>query len=190
MVVLPPTGRGSRGATPPPPESGLGASPAWTWRHWLALGLCFGLGHGITDRLLKLRSDDGPAGAQNFSVQPFPGQSLEALRRRHGGPVLPLRADLEALEQDKRMAREKAEADDRRAELEAEQRADREQRQQRAEESSTSLDGLDRRDPLPADQTPPAPELPTSPAPEPGAAAPQLPTLPEAPPAPSPDSPP
>ena len=186
MVVMPPTGRGSRGAKPPSPESDQGPSPAWTWRHWLALGVCFGLGHGITERLLKVRSEDGPAGAQNFSVQPFPGQSLEALRRRHGGPVLPLRTDLEAIEQDKRHARQKEEDEERRAELEAEQRADREQRQEQGEGSSTSLDGLNRRDPLPETETPPAPELPASPSPEPAAATPQLPTLPEAPPAPRP----
>jgi hypothetical protein len=186
MVVLPPTGRGTRGASPPPAERGLGASRAWGWRHWLALGLCFGLGHGITERLLKLRSDDGPAGVQNFSVQPFPGQSLEALRRQHGGPVLPLRADLEAIEQDKRMAREKEEAEERRAELEAEQRADREQRQNQADAPSTSLDALDRRDPLPSSQAPPAPDLPPSPPLQPAATAPQLPAMPEAPPAPSP----
>jgi hypothetical protein len=188
MVVLPPTGRGSRGASPPSAEGGQGASPAWSWRHWLALGVCFGLGHGITDRLLKWRSAEGPAGVQNFSVQAFPGQSLEALRRRHGGPVLPLRADLAAIEQNKRMAREKAEAEERRAELEAEQRADREQRENQADEPSTNLDALDRRDPLPSSQDPPAPELPPTPTPQPAASAPPLPALPEAPPAPSPTS--
>lgn len=162
-------------------------SQRWTWRHWLALGACFGLGHGIADRLLKLRGDDGPAGVQNFGVQAFPGQSLETLRRSHGGPVLPLRADLDALEQDKRLAKEKAEAEERQSDLEAQQKAEQEQAREEAEQRR--LEALDRR-PAPEAAPAPLPPLPAAdpvpPAPEPPAAGPVLPPLPQAPPPPGP----
>lgn len=185
MVVFPPPGRGGRGM----PGRGPLDTRGWTWRQWLALGLCFGIGHGITERLLKLRGDDGPSGVQNFGVQPFPGQSLEELRRRHGGPALPLRADLEAFEQDRRMAKQKAEAEDRRGELEDQQRA--EQRQVGQEAEQVRLETLDRQE-KPAAVA--APALPQPPEPPPRAeqqpafpaAGPALPPLPQAPPAPVP----
>lgn len=184
MVVFPPPGRGSRGI----PGRGPLDTRGWTWRQWLALGLCFGIGYGITQRLLKLRGDEGPAGVQNFGVQPFPGQSLEQLRRRHGGTVLPLRADLEAFEQDRRMAKQKDEAANRRGELEEEQRAEQRQADQQAEQ--VRLEALDRQEKPAAEpalpQTPEPPPAAAEPPPAFPAAGPALPPLPQAPPAPSP----
>jgi len=192
MVVFPGPGRRSEGVFSPdrpgaPARGGLFSTRGWSWKQWLALGVCFGLGHGITERLLKLRSDDGPAGVQNFGMQAFPGQPLETLRRRHGGPVLPLRADLEALEQDKRLAREKAEAQERQGDLEAQQKAEQEQAREEAEQRR--LEALDRRPaPEAAPATLPAPPAPAQapPTPELPAAGPTLPPLPQAPPPPGP----
>lgn len=190
MVVIPPAGRGAPAAKRPGPQrrAGLISTQGWTWRQWLALGLCFGLGHGITARLLNLRAEDGPAGRQNFGVQPFPGTSLEELRRRHGGQAQPLRTDLEAIEQDRRIAREKAQMEERRGDLERQQPA--EQPLGGEETGQTGRAASDRQAPPMETPAPlPAPEpLPAAPAepPAPPAAGPALPPLPEAPPAPSP----
>ena len=164
------------------------------WRHWLALGLCFGLGHGITQRLLDLRSDEGSAGVQKFGVQPFPGESLDALRRRYGNQSQPLRADLEALEQERRSQQEKAEAEQRRSELDGQQEAEQQQIRQEAERDR--MEALDRKeagDPAapalpPLESVAPPPAAPAPELPAPSANGPALPALPQAPPAPIPAS--
>jgi len=191
MVVFPSPEGGSRPDVPPEGRAGTRAgglftTRGWTWRHWLALGACFAIGHGIAERLLHLRGEEEAAGFQNFAVQPFPGQSLEALRRRHGGPVLPLRADLDAIEADRRMARQQAETEERRGELEAELRA--EQQQAREEAERSRLEALDQPRSSGAAPAPAAtaPEPPSLPPPAEPAAGPALPALPQAPPAPSP----
>lgn len=188
MVVAPPPRRGVRGFN----GGGPLGSQRWTWRHWLALGACFGIGHGIAARLIELRPDDGSAGVQNFGVQAFPGQTLDAMRQRYGKPGLPVRADLDALQQERRSRLEKAEAERRRGELD--DRQDQEDRQARQEAERARIEALD---PKPA-ATPAVPTLPplnpeppaAAPAPEPPApaAGPSLPVLPQAPPAPSPAS--
>jgi hypothetical protein len=171
------------------------------WRYWLALGACFGFGHGVTERLIRGQGDGtGPAGNQNFGVQPFRGESLEALRRRYGGAPREVWVDFEALEQEKRNQNEKADAEKHRAELEDRQRADERQAQQDAERARLdALDGASPSNPTSGDsrslESLPQPAIPNldvpppspSPSPEPAAGTGlKLPALPEAPPAPSP----
>jgi len=173
------------------------------WRHWLALGVCFGLGHGIAERLIRAQGDSGgSAGYQRFGVQSFPGESLESLRRRHGGAPGDLLVDFESLEQDKRNQKDQAEAEKQRSELEDRQRADERQAQQDAERARLdALDGVSPSTPAGGDNKPleslpqpappqlevPAPSTGSSPEPAAGATL-KLPALPEAPPAPSPET--
>lgn len=170
------------------------SAPRRDWRFWLALGLCFGLGHGITQRLLDLRSDEGSAGVQKFGVQPFPGESLDALRRRYGNQSQPLRADLEALEKERRSQQEKAEAEQRRSELDGQQEAEQQQIRQEAERAR--IEALDRNQAgdaaapalPPLESVAPPPPAPAPELPAPSGTGPALPALPQAPPAPSPAS--
>jgi len=181
----------------PPPRS----AARWDWIYWLALGLCFGLGHGIAQRLIRAQGEGGaPAGHQNFGVQAFPGETLEALRRRHGGAPRDVWVDFESLEQEKRSQQDQADAEKQRAELEDRQRAEDRQAQQQAERAR--LDALDAAAPStpaagessPLDSLPqptapnlevPAPSTGSTPEPAAGMGL-KLPALPEAPPAPSP----
>jgi hypothetical protein len=163
------------------------SAPRRDWRHWLALGACFGIGHGIAARLIELRPDDGPAGVQNFGVQAFPGQTLDAMRQRYGKPGLPVRADLDALQQERRSQLEKAEAERRRGELD--DRQEQEDRQARQEAERARIEALDPKATPALPALPPLnPEPPPAAAPEPPApaAGPAMPVLPQAPPAPSP----
>ena len=60
--------------------------PART-RFWvgpLVAGACFALGYGITQRVVLIRSGLEQAEPQSFGARAFPGESLEALRLRHG----------------------------------------------------------------------------------------------------------
>jgi hypothetical protein len=174
------------------PRTDLRRSPPWTWQQWLVLGVCFGLGHGITQRLLELGFDQGSDTFQSFGVKSFPGQSLETLRSRHGVQAGSLLVDFVALEREKRSKQEQAESEKRRAALEEDQRTEQERLQREAEH--LRLDALDR---TPREEAAPAPSAPyepepaptgPEPAPEPPAAdlTTPLPPLPEAPPAPSP----
>lgn len=152
-------------------------------------------------RLIRGQVEEGGhAGHQNFGVQPFPGESLEALRRRHGETTREVWVDFGALEQEKRNRQEQAQADKQRAELEARQQA--EERQARQEDERARLDALDRAAPIPpaaSGSAPlealpqpaapnlevPAPATGATPAPGAGTGL-KLPALPEAPPAPGP----
>jgi hypothetical protein len=72
------------------------------WRRPLLVGVCFGVGYGLTLRLLDLRFGDlvqwGPA----FEVRDTPGTSLESLRLRFGSAGQALRGvlDLQQLQQE------------------------------------------------------------------------------------------
>jgi len=175
----------SRSAASPPARA---RPPArWPWWGWLVLGGLFALGHGIALRLIDLRPNEGPAGFQNFGVKPFPGQSLESLRRRDRSQPGSLLVDFEAIEREKRSRQEQAEFQQRRTALEDSQRQEQERLQREAEQ--LRLDALDR---VPAEPAAPEPQPePPAAAPEPAPAAPadtlpSLPPLPEAPPAPNP----
>jgi hypothetical protein len=179
----------------PPPRSAARRD----WIYWLVLGLCFGIGHGIAERLIRAQGEGGaPAGYQNFGVQAFPGETLEAIRRRYGGAPRDVWVDFESLEQEKRNQQDQADAEKQRAELEDRQRAENRQAQQEAERARLdSLDGAPPSStpaaggstllepvPQPAD---PNLEVPAPSNQEPaGGSGLKLPALPEAPPAPSP----
>ena len=54
------------------------------WVGPLVAGACFALGYGITQRVVLIRSGLDQAEPQSFRARAFPGESLEALRLRHG----------------------------------------------------------------------------------------------------------
>jgi hypothetical protein len=70
------------------------------WRRPLLVGVCFGLGYGLTQRLLDLRLPGFVQWGQSFEVRQFPGTSLESLRLRVGSEVQDLRGRLDLLELD------------------------------------------------------------------------------------------
>ena len=96
-------------ALPPPPR-----------RLWLApllVGLCFGLGYGITSRLLDLSWSGLVRLGHSFDLRPLPGTSLESLRQRYGAERQSIRADLDRAEREaearkaEQLARQQAELD-------------------------------------------------------------------------------
>ena len=67
------------------------------WVGPLVAGACFALGYGITQRVVLIRSGLEQAEPQSFEARAFPGESLEALRFRHG-ETKALAADVAAKE--------------------------------------------------------------------------------------------
>ncbi len=67
------------------------------WVGPLVAGACFALGYGITQRIVLIRSGLEQAEPQSFRARSFPGDSLEALRLRHG-QTASLAADVAAKE--------------------------------------------------------------------------------------------
>ena len=65
------------------PKSKRPARPRF-WVGPLVAGACFALGYGITQRVVLIRSGLEEAEPQSFRARAFPGESLEALRLRHG----------------------------------------------------------------------------------------------------------
>lgn len=65
------------------PKSKRPARPRF-WVGPLVAGACFALGYGITQRVVLIRSGLEQAEPQSFRARAFPGESLEALRLRHG----------------------------------------------------------------------------------------------------------
>jgi hypothetical protein len=65
------------------PKSKRPARPRF-WVGPLVAGACFALGYGITQRVVLIRSGLDQAEPQSFRARAFPGESLEALRLRHG----------------------------------------------------------------------------------------------------------
>jgi hypothetical protein len=145
------------------------APPAPRWRRWLLLGLLFGLGYGLTQRLLALRwEDDGSRPPAFRAKAPSGGTSLEELRRRHGDQARPLTADLETLARQKQEEQKKKEAA--RREESARLEAAKQEEKTRLENERRRLEELNRppepeasepiRQPDPMLSTPPTPELP------------------------------
>lgn len=62
------------------------------------MGVCFGLGYGLTQRLLDLQLPALVQWGQSFDVREFPGTSLESLRLRFGSENQELRGRLDLLE--------------------------------------------------------------------------------------------
>lgn len=92
------------------------------WRTPLVVGLCFGLGYGITNRLLALQWPGFVQLGQSFDLRPFPGSSLEGLRQRFGAEDQAIRGDLDLIEleaqnrKEQEQARRQAELDMKRLE--------------------------------------------------------------------------
>ncbi|MBM5803885.1 MAG: hypothetical protein FJ078_07175 [Cyanobacteria bacterium K_DeepCast_35m_m2_155] len=72
--------------------------PVSLWRRPLLVGVCFGLGYGLTQRLLDLQLPALVQWGQSFDVREFPGTSLESLRLRFGSENQELRGRLDLLE--------------------------------------------------------------------------------------------
>ncbi|MEB3235571.1 MAG: hypothetical protein VKM98_09095 [Cyanobacteriota bacterium] len=68
------------------------------WRRPLLVGVCFGLGYGLTQRLLDLRLPGLVQWGQSFDVREAPGTSLESLRLRFGSEGQELRGRLDLQE--------------------------------------------------------------------------------------------
>ncbi|MCT0230317.1 hypothetical protein KQ306_05505 [Synechococcus sp. CS-1324] len=165
----------SAGAQRPPRRRQPAAeAPLPPRRHWLVpllVGLCFGLGYAITDRLLSRGGDATQPLGLDFGVKPFPGTSLESLRMRFGTDRTEIRGDLDRLEFEANQKQEEAKR--RRQELED---------RQAAEEAATR--------PAAAEDPPFEPLLPPEAAPaEPGPPEPQPPAQAPAPLAPPPPTP-
>jgi hypothetical protein len=64
----------------------------------LLVGFCFGLGYGVTQRLLALQLPSLVRLGQGFEVRPFPGTSLESLRLRFGAENQDIRGDADLLQ--------------------------------------------------------------------------------------------
>jgi len=136
------------GRTPPPLNRRL-------WRTPLVVGICFGLGYGLTHRLLALQWSGFVQLGQSFDVRPFPGTTLESLRQKFGAEGQAIRGDLDLME---------LEARNRKAEAQARLQAEEEQKRLAAPEQPLEAG-------LPAEPeaagegaAPPPPQLP-SPAP-------------------------
>lgn len=122
--------------------------PRHLWRTPLLMGICFGLGYGITNRLLALQWPGFVQLGQSFDARPFPGTRLDSLRQRFGAEGQAIRGDLDLIELD---------AQNRKADEQARLQA--EQENKRLEVPEQPLD------PAPADEaTAPAPEAPAAPA--------------------------
>ncbi|MCP9889995.1 hypothetical protein KBY57_02825 [Cyanobium sp. Aljojuca 7D2] len=85
------------------------ARPRPRWQGPLVVGICFGLGFGITHRLLALQLPSLVRLGQGFEVRPFPGTSLESLRLRFGAESQEIRGDLDLLELENKPAADPAE---------------------------------------------------------------------------------
>ena len=64
----------------------------------LLVGFCFGLGYGVTQRLLALQLPSLVRLGQGFEVRPFPGTSLESLWLRFGAENQEIRGDADLLQ--------------------------------------------------------------------------------------------
>lgn len=139
------------------------------WRRWLLIGLFFGIGHGLTQRLMEVRWGEDSNRPPAFRAKaPSGGTSLEELRRQHGQQAKPLTADLETLarakreEKEKQATAKKEEEARQKAALQREKdRVESEQRRMEAFDSPTEppmSEPLGREESVPT--TPPTPELP------------------------------
>ncbi|MEI7666215.1 MAG: hypothetical protein WCI65_09235 [Synechococcaceae cyanobacterium ELA263] len=155
----------------------------WSWRRAMGLGLCFGLGYGLTMRLLDLPIASSWKGVQRFGVQSFPGTELDSLRKQFGDRQGQIRGDLDLLELERQQKLNAAELAKRQAEMAAREQQESQQPQGQAEGQ--------RLDALPQDQQelslPPAAE--PAPVQEPAPLAPAPLTTPSLPPAPRPTPP-
>ncbi len=85
----------------PQPRPKPGNKPRWQLP--LLVGVCFGLGYGVANRLLALQLPALVRLGQGFEVRPFPGQSLESLRLQFGTEDREVRGNLAPLEPDSQL---------------------------------------------------------------------------------------
>jgi hypothetical protein len=151
-------------ATAPPsttrPRPARRAASAPRWRRWLLLGLFFGLGYGLTHRLLEVPWGEGSSKAPTFKPKSTPsGTPLGELRQQKGDESKPLAADLEDLARQQREEKKKQEALD-----EQTQRQDTaiEEEKKRLEADRLRLEemGSSQEPPTPEATTPEVPQLP------------------------------
>jgi hypothetical protein len=145
------------------PPGGTGtrrARPGWDWRVWWLVGLCFGLGYGVSHRLLNLGGEEEKGASQRFEVQPFPGTTLESLRQRFGGQARDIRGDLDLIELEEQRKRDAAEIEKRRSALEERAAEEREPLYREPESATETVPGASppaiEAEPVP--RTPPARE--------------------------------
>lgn len=170
---------------PRPERGGIG------WRMALLLGLCLGLGYGLTHRLLRLSPGITWSGFQPFGVKAFPGTDLDTLRERYDAEDQSVRVDLDRLERERKQRdvqrREEEEMARRRAEMEARERRleqdPREEEQPLQEEEEALPTPQEASLPL-EPSAPPAADFPEPALPEPSAPRPPLDAPPPPPPQP------
>jgi hypothetical protein len=134
------------------------ARPAWDWRLWAIVGLCFGLGYGASLRLLSLGGEEERGTSQRFDVQAAPGTTLESLRQRFGGDAREIRGDLDLLEQEQQQKQEEADLEERRRSMDEREA---QERQRLLEPTEDSFQTDQPAAPGAADAEPPsAPALP------------------------------
>jgi hypothetical protein len=105
----------------------------WDWRMWLLVGVCFGLGYAVTQRLLRVSVSAGWQGNQLFGVKPFPGTGLSGLRERFGAESMQIRGDLDLLELERQSKEEQKETARREVEIKRRQAEDDARRQREAD---------------------------------------------------------
>ncbi|MBM5821470.1 MAG: hypothetical protein FJ082_03140 [Cyanobacteria bacterium K_Offshore_surface_m2_011] len=115
----PPGGAPRRGASPGGKQQRAAGRPAWDWRLWAIVGLCFGVGYAASLRLLSLAGPEEGGASQRFDVQPAPGTTLDSLRQRFGGDAREIRGDLDLLELEQEQQKEAAAIEERRRQMEA-----------------------------------------------------------------------
>jgi hypothetical protein len=128
----------------------------------LLAGVCFGLGYGLTHRLLALQWPSLVRLGQGFEVRPFPGTSLDSLRLRFGADSQEVRGTLDLLELERQTAADKPPA-----QPEARPTAEAEARLTREELEAASELPADPELAAPRADAPPPPQLPGADQPQP-----------------------
>jgi hypothetical protein len=128
----------------------------------LLAGVCFGLGYGLTHRLLALQWPSLVRLGQGFEVRPFPGTSLDSLRLRFGADSQEVRGTLDLLELERQ-----TDADQPAAQPEARPTAEAEARLTREELEAASELPADPEPAAPRADAPPPPQLPGADQPQP-----------------------
>jgi hypothetical protein len=142
---------------PPRPGAKIQPIPRSRWQGPLVAGLCFGLGYGITQRLLSLQLPTFVQLGQGFELRAFPGTALQSLRLKFGTEAQPIRGDLEREPLDPAAKAPDTSADPAQAALgEAETSS-------QGEPKSANLDAVD-------GLAPPVPQLPPPASPRPAPA--------------------
>ena len=85
----------SKASGPAQPGAKIQPIPRSRWQGPVVAGLCFGLGYGITQRLLSLQLPTFVQLGQGFELRAFPGTALQSLRLKFGTEAQPIRGDLE-----------------------------------------------------------------------------------------------